>query len=146
MPTLKKLPWVSIALLLVTYSTLGWLLTAFHDPLFVWGIIVVGVLLLAATLSSPWSKIRDEFTWLFKSDTRALFVAVATAFLTVAIISWLHIFAHALVVISANTLVRLDAQTAGLSERHIFWILAIISLAGLALGGVAQYFYMQTLN
>ena len=146
MPTLRKLPWVSIALLLVTYSTLGWLLSALHDPLFVWVIIVVGVLLLAARLSAPWSKIRDQFAWLFKSDARALSVAVATAFLTVVIISWLHIFAHALVIISANTLVRLDAQTAGLSERQVFWILAIMSLAGLALGGVAQYSYMQTLN
>ena len=145
MPTLKKFPWVSLALLLVTYSTLGWLLSAFHDPLVVWVTIVVGVLLLAAALSSPWSKIRDDFARLFKSDTRAFFVAVAGAFLTVAIISWLHIFAHALVVISANTLVRLDAQTAGLSERQVFWILAIVSLAGLGLGRIAQYLYLQTL-
>lgn len=135
---LKKFPWVSLALLLVTHSTLGWLLSAFHDPWFAWVMVVVGVLLLAAVLSSPWSKIRDGFALLFKSDTRAFFIAVAAALLMVLIISCLHIFAHALVVTSADTLVRLDAQTAGLSERQAFWILAILSLVGLGLGALAQ--------
>lgn len=144
MPTSKKFPWVSLALLLVTYSTLGSLLTAFHDPLFIWVIIVVSVLLLAAALSSPWSKIRNAFTRIFKSDSRTFLVAVVAALLSVVFVSWLHISAHALVVMSAGTLVRLDAQTAGLSERQIFWLLAIVSLVGLGLGGVAQHLYMQT--
>jgi hypothetical protein len=145
MPTLKKFPWVSLTLLLVTYSTLGWLLIAFHDPLIVWVIVVVGVLLLAAALSSPWSRIRDGLARLFKSDTRAFLVAVVAAFLSVVIITWLHIFAHALVTISAGTLVKLDAQTAGLTERQTFWLLSIVSLVGLGLGGVAQQMYLQTL-
>lgn len=146
MLTLKKFPWVSLAILLVTYSTLGWLLSAFHDPWSVWVIIVISILLLAAVLASPWSKIRDYFTRLFKSDTRTFLIAVIVALLSVVIITWLHIFAHALVVISAGTLVRLDAQTFGLTESQAFWLLAIVSLLGLGLGGAAQYMYMQTLE
>ena len=145
MPTLKKFPWVSLTLLLVTYSTLGWLLTEFHDPMIVWVIVVVFILLLAAELSSPWSKIRDGLASLFKSDTRAFFFAVAIALMSVAIITWFHIFAHALVVISAGTLVKLDAQTARLSQRQTFWLLAIVSLVGLGLGRLAQHLYLQTL-
>lgn len=136
--TLKKLPWGSLALLLVTYSTLGWLLSAFKDPWFVWVIIIIGVLLLAGSLSSPWSKIRDDFARLFKSDNRAFFVAVVAAFLTVVIVSWLHVFAHAFVVTSAVLLVRLDVQTAGFTESQAFWILTIVSLVGLGLGGLAH--------
>jgi 4-hydroxybenzoate polyprenyltransferase len=60
MPTLKKVPWLSIALLLATYSTLGWLLSAYHNPWFVWVIVVVGILLLAAALSSPREKFKDS--------------------------------------------------------------------------------------
>lgn len=111
----------------------------------VWVIVVVGILLLAAELSSPWSKIRDGLASLFKSDNRAFFFGVAAAFLSVVIITWFHIFAHALVVISAATLVKLDAQTARLSERQTFWLLAIVSLVGLGLGRLAQHLYLQTL-
>lgn len=138
MPSLKKFPWVSLALLLVTYSTLGWLLSAFKDPWFVWAIVVIGVFLIAASLSSPWSNIRNGFARLFKSDTRAFLFTVVAAFLTVLITTWFHIFAHALVVISACTLFRLDAQTAKLSEAQIFWISTIVSLAGLSLGAVVH--------
>lgn len=134
MPSLKKFPWVSLALLLVTYSTLGWLLSAFKDPWFVWAIVVIGVFLIAASLSSPWSNIRNGLARLFKSDTRAFLFTVVAAFLTVLITTWFHIFAHALVVISACTLFRLDAQTAKLREGQIFWISTIVSLAGLGLG------------
>lgn len=136
MPTLKKLPWVSLALLLVTYSTLGWILATFHEPGFIWVIIVVLILLLAAFLSSPGAKFRDNF--LFKSPTRTFFFIVAAAFFSVIILWRLHIFVRALVTILAAILVRLEAQESRLSNRQTFWILAIISLAGLGLGAVTQ--------
>lgn len=138
MPTLKKLPWVSLTLLLVTYITLGWLLSAVNDPLPIWVIVAGAVLLLAMALSSPWSKIRDTFARIFKSDTRAFLIAVVAAFLLVVIITWLYIFAHVLVVVSVGTLVRLDTQTARWSNRRTFWFLAIMPLVGLGLGAVAQ--------
>lgn len=137
MSTLKKIPWLSLALLLVTYSTLGWLLSAFHNPWFVWVIIVVGVLLLAAALSSPREKFKDRSS-LFKSNTKTFFFVVMAAFLSVILLSRLHIFVHALVIISAATLFRLDAQAARLSNKQVFWILVIVSLAGLGLGLAAQ--------
>jgi len=138
MPTLKKLPWVSLTLLLVTYITLGWILSAINDPLPIWVIVVGTVLLLAMALSSPWSKIRDGFADLVKSDNRAFLVAVVTALMIVFIITWLHIFAHVLVVISTTTLVRLDTQTARWSNRQTFWFLVNVPLVGLGLGAVAQ--------
>ena len=137
MPTLKKLLWVSLALLLITYSTLGWVLAAFHYPWFVWVMIVVVIVLLAAFLSSPEAKFRDS-SHLFKSDTRTFLFVVAAAFLSVIIIWMLHIFAHALVTISAAILVRLEAQESRLSNRQSFWILEVVSLAGLGLGAAAQ--------
>lgn len=134
MPTWKKLPWGAIALLLVTYTTLGWLLSPFYDPWFVWVIVVVAVLLLAMWLSSPWTKAPNTFTRLFKSDSRAFLVAVTLALLSVVIITWFHVFVHALVGVSSGILLRLDAQKAGLSERQTFWFLVILSLVGLGLG------------
>lgn len=136
MPTLRNLPWVSLILLLVTYITLGWLLSNFGDPMPVWVAVVIGVFVLSTLLSSPWSHLRDDLTKMFKSDSRAFTVAIVGAFATVLIITWFHIFAHAMVIAAAATLFRLDAQTVGWSEKKIFWVLIIVSLAGLGLGGI----------
>ncbi len=146
MSTLKRLPWVSLTLLLVTYSTLGWLLSAWliSDVLVpwanwaIWAIVVVADLLLAAALASPWSRGRDSFAHLIKSDTRAFLVAVTFALLSVVIITWLHIFIHILVVISAGTLVKIDTQTARWSNEQSFLFLAIASLLGFGLGAVVR--------
>ena len=145
MPTLKKFPWVSLTLLLVTYIILGWLLSAFHGPWFVWVTVAVGVFLLAAWLSSPWSEIRGFLAPLFRTDTRAFVIATVFAFLSVVIVTWVNIFFHILVVLSAGTLVKLDSQTCGLSPRQTFWIMGSVSLAGLGLGWVVQTFILRQL-
>lgn len=93
--------------------------------------------MVAALLSSPSTKLTNN-SGFFKSDTRSFFFLVAGAFLSVIIIWQLHIFAHALVTISSGILFKLDAQKAGLSNKKAFWIIAIVSLAGLGLGAVVQ--------
>lgn len=138
MPTWKKLPWLSLVLLLVTYSTLGWILSAYSESWFFWLLTILSTVLLDLWLSSSWSKIRDHFVGLFKSDSRTFLVAVAAALLTVFIITWLHIFVHILVIVSSGILARLDTQVAGLREWQVFWTLLIISLVGLGLGTVTQ--------
>lgn len=138
MLTLKKLPWLSLGLLLATYMTLGWLLMAFHDPLAAWVVVIAGIFFLSMLLAAPWSHLRDNLALMFKTDARAFVVAVAGAFLSVLIIGWFHIFAHVLVATSAATLFRLDAQAVGWSEGRIFWILLVISLVGLVLGAIAE--------
>lgn len=138
MLTVKNFPWVSLTLLLVTYTILGWQLHAFHGPVFLWIVVVVADLLLAVALSTSGSQKKDSFARLFKSDGRAFFVAVIAAFLSVAIITWLHVFVHILVVIAVGTLFRLEAQTARISGRQSFWLMAILSLAGLGLGALVQ--------
>ena len=138
MITLKKLPWVSLALLLATYITLGWLLSAVNAPLMVWITVAGAIVFLAVALSSPWSNIRDGFGRLLKSDTRAFLVAVVSAFCVVIFITWLHLFANLLVVLSAGALVRLDTQTARWSNRQIFIFLSVVPAIGLGLGAIAQ--------
>lgn len=138
MPTLKKLPWFSLALLLATYSTMGWALSALHDHWHAWGVALVSILLLNLSLSSPWSKTKSRLTNTFKSKTRTFFFTVVAAFLLVVIIAWLQVSIHALVAIASSVLFKLDVQTARMQEMQTFWALSIASLFGLALGGVAQ--------
>lgn len=140
MTSLRKPPWLSLGLLLITYSTLGWLLSAYSNSWWPWAITVVGVLLLAKAMSSPWAIVRDGFVQLFKSDSRTFLVAVVIALLTVVIITWLHIFTHALVVISSGILVRLDTQSAGLSEPQVFVLMLVGALLGIGLGALVHIF------
>lgn len=160
MPSLKKLPLSSLTLLLVTHGVLGWQLSAFmglgwptsnlfaaHSPtILVWVVVVVSDILLAVALSSPWSQRQNEFLTLFRTDTRAFIVAVILSFLSVVIITWLHIFVHILVVVAAGTLVKLETQTAKWSYSQIFWLLTIASIIGLLLGANAQIFFGEPLG
>lgn len=83
---------------------------------------------------------------LVKSDTRAFIVTVVAIFLLVIILAWLHVFVHALLVISASVLCTLDTRTVGLSEAQTFCLLSMVSLAGLGLGGLTQQLYLQALS
>jgi len=148
MLALKKLPLFSLAILLVTYSILGWRLSRVHSLWFTglgvpssWVIlllVVAGALLIAISLTSALPIVTDIIGFTLKSDTRAFLVVSVGAFLTVLIICWLPVFAHILIVVSANSLARLDLQTLRFSQWQAFLILSIVSLAGLGLGWVAH--------
>lgn len=160
MPSLKKLPLSSLILLLLTHGVLGWQLSAFmglgwatsnlfaaHSPIIlVWLVVVVSDILLAMALSTPLAQRRNEFLNLFKTDTRAFVVAVILSFLSVLVITWLHVFVHILVVVAAATLVKLETQIAKWSYRHIFWLLTIASIIGLGLGALAQVVFGEWLG
>lgn len=147
MPTWKKLPWVSLALLLLAHYALGWWLSAFREPWYTLVIIAGVILLLNTSFYLPGSKSRNNYMRLFKRDTKAPLIAGATAFLLAVIIIWLHTFIEALLLILAsNILCTLDARGAGLSEAQTFCLLSIVSLAGLGAGGLAQQLYLQALS
>lgn len=135
--SIKKLSGVSVALLLVTYITVGRLLSDAREPVLAWVIIILGILLLAVLLSSPRSRFR-RISQFFKSDTRTFFFIVVAAFLSVVLLWMLHVFVHALIAISAATLVKLEAQAVSLTNRQTFWLIVIVSLVGLGLGSVLQ--------
>lgn len=143
---LKNFPWVSFTLLLVTHSIVGWQLSTVLDwkvssingfwlP---WVAVVIADLLLAVALSTPWVEVKHDFAGLFKSDGRTFGVAVILAFLSVVIITWLHVFVHILVVVAAGTLFNLDAYTARWTHRQSFCLLVVISLIGLGIGALVQ--------
>lgn len=136
MSILKRVPWVSLALVLLSYSALGWVISETRAPMFVWLVTVVAILLLIVTLTTPWSKVTNYYTILFKSNIRSFCVAVLAAFLFFIMLAWFRVFLDTLLIISATILVRIDFQIAGLREGLAFCTTSIFSLAGLALGAL----------
>ncbi|MCL6752315.1 hypothetical protein KBT16_15625 [Nostoc sp. CCCryo 231-06] len=136
MSILQRVPWVSLALVLLSYSTLGWVIAETLAPLSVWVATVVAILLLIVTLTIPWMKMKYYFSILLKSNTRSFAVAVLAAFLFFIMIAWFRVFLDTLLIVSATILVKIDFQTAGLREELAFWTASIFSLTGLGLGAL----------
>lgn len=134
MSIVKRLPWISLVLVLLSYSTLGWVLLETKAPKFVWFVVVPAVLLLVAGLTAPLSLMAKYSSILFKSNFRTFAVAVLGAFLFFLMLAWFRLFLDSLLIISAAILARIDFQVSGFKEGQAFVITSIISLIGIALG------------
>ncbi|OCR01141.1 hypothetical protein BCD67_17375 [Oscillatoriales cyanobacterium USR001] len=131
---MKKIPWHSLAILFVTYSSFGWTLSKSNLPLIIWIFPLATVFLLAAALTAPLKNSkRLIFSW-FKTDVGAFLSITTTAFFAVIVFAWLHVFATGLILLSAGALARLDIQTLGFKKWQAFGILSLVSLTGLVCG------------
>ncbi|MBD2197826.1 MULTISPECIES: hypothetical protein [Calothrix] len=143
MPILQRIPWVSLTLLLLSYSTLGWVISETKAPLFIWGITVLGILLFVGCLTVPWTRMTQLSIVVFKSNTRTFLFSVLAAFLFFVMLAWFRMFLDTLLIIAAAILARIDFQAAGYKEGQAFWITSALSLAGVALGAGMQILYLR---
>jgi len=135
MPTiLKRLPWISLSLLLLTYTHLGWATSQASYSLVKWLLLVIAILLLTGSFTTPWSKISEFFRFLLQSNLRYFGLTLLGAFLVFLILAKFRLFLDILVMVCATMLARLDFQGAGFKEKSSFAIILIFSLAGLGLG------------
>ncbi|MBD2292927.1 hypothetical protein H6G06_05385 [Anabaena sphaerica FACHB-251] len=140
MSILKRIPWFSLALVLLSYSTLGWVISETKPPWFVWLIVVVAILLLLASLTTPWSKIAEYYSILFKSNIRSFGVTILAAFLFFVMLAWFRAFLDILLILSATILAKIDFQASGFKEALGFWLTSIFALSGLAAGALFHRF------
>ncbi|MGD1911736.1 MAG: hypothetical protein ACFB2X_13015 [Rivularia sp. (in: cyanobacteria)] len=137
---IKKLPWVSLALVLFTYGVFGWILSHENLSIFAWLLIVIGLLFLIGALTTPWSMTSKFIRVLFNTKLKSFGVAVLSAFLFFMILARFRIFLDMMLIISATILVRLDFQTAGFGEIQAFCLTSVFSIAGLMLGVLFNQF------
>ncbi|NEP01712.1 MAG: hypothetical protein F6K58_24265 [Symploca sp. SIO2E9] len=138
MQFVRKLPWISIVLLLLTHGIFGWLIFADESSWLLWLVIAVCILLVAFVLASPIKLFKNLVASWLKSDNRASITTIIGSFIVVLILCWIHIFIRFLVLLSAAALVRLDLQTEDYNGWQTFGILAIFSLSGFFLGLMAH--------
>ncbi|MBW4561614.1 MAG: hypothetical protein KME32_10755 [Mojavia pulchra JT2-VF2] len=148
MPILKQVPWVSLILLLLSYSTLGWVISETNPRDFVWLILVLAVLVFIGSLTTPWYKLANFSNVVFKSSLRTFLSSVLLAFLFFVVVAWFRLFLDTLLIISAAILAKIDFQTAGFKQWQAFLILSILSLTGLAFGAamhimMTNYLFIQ---
>jgi hypothetical protein len=136
MSIFQKLPWVALSLVLLTYSSLGWLIYSAKVPNFIWLLTVIAVLLFEGSLTALWSKLATYWTIFFRSNRRSFFFTIFMAFSLFIIIAQFRLFLDMTVIISAIMLGRLDFQVAGFSQKFAFWFMSLFSLTGLGLGAL----------
>ena len=141
----KTLPWISLVLVVISYSTLGWALSETQAPLYIWVTFILIVFVLVGSLTLPWSAISKYSSLLVQSNIRSFAVSAVGAVLFFLMLAWFRIFLDTLLIISAGILTRIDFQTAGYKQGQAFLMTFIFSLAGLALGKVLQMEFSQQL-
>lgn len=131
---IKKLPYGSLSLVLLTYSVFGWILSQEKLPDYAWLLIVISLIILVAGITTPWSKTVKYVRVLFNTKLKSFGFAVLGAFLFFLIFAEFRIFLDIMLIISATVLVRLDFQTAGIKETQAFFLTSLFSVTGLMLG------------
>lgn len=131
----QRLPWISLLLLLLSYSTFSYYL--FNETLIWWTAwaIVIGTALTQALLLTTFFRGIREFvrTWL-ESDIGYFSLVLISAFSLAVILVWFHVFEYVLLVLMVELLARLDLQSAGYNQWVDLVTLTVFSLLGVALG------------
>ncbi|BAZ39762.1 hypothetical protein NIES4101_57180 [Calothrix sp. NIES-4101] len=136
MSIIKKIPWLSLTLALLTYSSLGWFISAINLNPIAWIGIAIALLLVVAIMTMPLLEFNKYTNYLFKSNIRTFIAAIVGALLLFMMLGWFRLFLDTLVIVAINILVRIDFQTAGWQQIYAFATLASIALSGLGIGSL----------
>jgi hypothetical protein len=153
---LKKISWLVLILLVLTYAVFGWLYASstmgwlereiklgnsISDDL-IFGIIetlgALFVLLVALAFTAPIATITLGFSSWLKSESKTLISLVFIALGSVIVLRWINYFVHVFVLLSAAILTRLELQTSGYNKWQTISILTFGCLLGFG-SGVSIY-------
>ena len=126
--------WLSIGLLLLTYTVFGWALYELHWEIHLWGALEIGIVILALLYTIPLYRFKKPLNAWFKSNIGFFLSVIFGAFLIVILVTWLEIFTTTLMALSATALTRMELQTRSVKNWRAFFVLCGVSMLGLAIG------------
>ena len=157
--TAKRVPWLSLLLLLVSYASFGWFLCHYAFPLVdslprglstrevfdrvllqptlpkVVLLATIGcIIFFSLAFMRPLSNFTSFINRWFKSDTTAFLTISIFAGMIAVVLYWLQVFLFVVTIAAAGALARIDLQTHRFSGLQSFWLLSTFSLVGLAIG------------
>ncbi|WP_373542634.1 hypothetical protein [Chamaesiphon sp.] len=134
-----KVPWTSLALLLLTYATFGWLLYGWTSNRSIWLASVFGVMMLGGFVSYPSRSVSLSFGGFFKTDVRALILILLASIGSVILLTWLQFFVDTVVLCTAGLLVSLDLKASGWRKSTAMFVIIGWQLLGMSVGLYAHY-------
>jgi hypothetical protein len=145
-PSTPKLPWLSLALLLLADTTFGWLVYDWTRDREIWLSIAFGLTLMGAIVTYPSLSVAMIFGRFLKTDTRALILIIVTSIISVILVAWLHFFINVLVLCSAGLLVSLDLKIRGWRKQISLLLIIGWQLLGLSAGLGFNYLHLHPLT
>lgn len=136
--SIKRIPWLSLGLLLLAYSTFSWFLYSLTVSWVVWALVIAFALVQALLLTAFADSFRTVIDNWLRSDLGYFASVVIGALFVAFAFVWIRIFSYVLVLVAAEMLARLDLQNAGFNRVQSLLLLTLVSLVGLALGQVAN--------
>ncbi|RMF20898.1 MAG: hypothetical protein D6756_13430 [Cyanobacteria bacterium J083] len=154
----KKIPWLSLILLLLTYGFLGWLygekmieLTGFLRQEWLLEYYLAAILshlsgvvlicLVTLALIGPFTILTTGLEQGFESKFSAIMAIVLSALAFVLILRWLTFFVRLLVLVAAVLVFRIDMHMCGYNKKQSK-IGAILGCSfGFILGIIARYYW-----
>jgi hypothetical protein len=140
MSILKKIPWFSLTLVLLSYSTLGWMIFEEKVHWYVWAITVATIILSLIFVTNPWLKINDYPSVLLKSNAKTFGVSILAAFLFFLMIAWFRVFLDTLLILCATILAKIDFQAVAIKPKLAFVCTSVFSILGLGLGALINHY------
>ncbi len=132
---LRKLPWLSLVLLWIGYSVLGWhLSTAPHS--LVWTIFS---LLVAASLAIALIWEAPLLGALVRMGPRSVILVFIFSTIACLVATLPSLFTLIAVVVAAQFLVRVEMLSAGFQNKHILWALTLTTILGLVPGWIVGF-------
>ena len=154
MAWLKKIPGLSLILLLLTYAVTGWMYASWASKLsegillaqlsdkiglsFVYGVAVATIAFLVIVFTAPISMMTISLDGWLKSETRAFISIFIGAFAFTIIVQQVDHFAQFLVLLATALLFKLDLQLIGCNRWLCSLILIIFCLLGFT-GGILAF-------
>lgn len=146
-----RFPYFALMLMLLTYAIFGWQWFErgqiwhqdwewSHFLILFWSLITLINLLVIGTMTAPLAFVRHGLLKLFESDTRSFIMALGLSLLSVVLLVYLNLTLEWMILFVALILARLELQDHQVNEWLSFWLLAIVAMVGLGMGGIFHYY------
>jgi hypothetical protein len=145
-PPTPRLPWNSLVLLFLTYTTFGWLLYDWTNDRTVWLAVAFGVVVLGGCVTFPSQSIGMGFGRLLKTDMRAFILIIIASIVSVILLTWFQYSIDIIVLYTAGLLVSLDLKTSGWSKAFSLLLIIGWQLLGVSAGLTLHYFWSHPLT
>jgi hypothetical protein len=136
---------ISLALLLLTYSVLGWFV-GLHQfnwvhpilhpiPQVEWWISVVGTIIVSGFVTAPLARVRQWILEILKVDDWMFMASLGGALLLIFFLIHMDVVIKLIVLTAALLLARFDLVNSRWSGWSAFVLLSLVGVLGLGLGG-----------
>ena len=127
---LQRIPWLSVFLLLATYTTFGWFVAAREVALHWQWVGAAVVLAVQLALLAPIGLMEILFGGWLQTDSKAMIAIINLALISVFALRWFNWFLRITILLAAAILARLDLRAIGCNRWIVFAVESIVGLGG----------------